>query len=87
MCLTVVDTRRAADAVLRGKQFVSSSLKGYESTDISVEKTPDCHEVLFYSDDTVLLDRITRFIATALKGGNAAIVLATKVHRKVFFRD
>jgi FixJ family two-component response regulator len=71
----------AVDAVLQGKQFVSSSLKGYESTDTSVEKTPDCHEVLFYSDDTVLLDRITRFIATALKGGNSAIVLATKQHR------
>jgi DNA-binding NarL/FixJ family response regulator len=71
----------AVDAVLRGKQFVSSSLKGYESTDTSVEKTLNCHEVLLYSDDTVLLDRLTRFIATALKVGNAAIVLATKPHR------
>ena len=28
----------------------------------------------FCSDDTVLLDGFTRFIAAALKGGNAAIV-------------
>jgi hypothetical protein len=71
----------AVDAVLQGEQFVSSSLKCCESTDTSVEKTPDCHEVLFYSHDTVLLDSLTRFIATALKAGNAAIVLATKLHR------
>ena len=63
------DLLAAVDAVLRGKQFVSRSLKGYESTDTSVEKTPNCHEVLFYSVDTVLLDRLTRFIATALTKG------------------
>ena len=72
----------AVDAVLRGKQFVSSSLKGYEFTDTSGEKAPHHHEVLFYSDDTILLHRLTRFIATALKAGNAAIVLATESHRE-----
>jgi DNA-binding NarL/FixJ family response regulator len=71
----------AVDAVLRGKQFVTSSLKGYEFTDLSGGKAPHRHEVLFYSDDTVLLDRVTHFIAAALKAGNAAIVLATKSHR------
>jgi DNA-binding NarL/FixJ family response regulator len=71
----------AMDAVLQGKQFVSSSLKGYEFTDTSGEKDPDCHEVLFYSDDTVLLDGVARFIAPPLKAGNAAIVIATQVHR------
>ena len=71
----------AIDAVLRGKQFVSSSLKGYEFTDTPAEKAPHRHEVLFYSDDTVLLDRFSRFIAAALEAGNAAIVLATKSHR------
>ena len=72
---------RAVDAVLRGRQFVSSSLKGYEFTDTSREKAPHRHEVLFYSDDAVLLDKLTRFVAAALKAGNAAIVLATKSHR------
>ena len=71
----------AVDAVLRGKQYVSSSLKGFELTTTSAEKAPHRHEVLFYSDDTVLLDGFTRFIAAALKAGNAAIVLATKSHR------
>jgi len=71
----------AADAVLRGKEFVISSLKGYKFTNSSVEQAPHRHEVLFYSDDTVLLDSLTRFIATALKASNAAIVFATKLHR------
>jgi DNA-binding NarL/FixJ family response regulator len=71
----------AVDAVLQGKQFVSSSIKDFESTDSSGEKDPDRHEVLFYSDDTVLLDSVTRFIAAPLKAGNAAIVIATQAHR------
>ncbi len=81
----------AMDAVLRSKQFVSSSLKDYQFTDglkghkfsasPGEEKAPYRHEVLFYSDDTVLLDRVTHFIAVALKAGDAAIVLATKLHR------
>jgi hypothetical protein len=36
---------------------------------------------LFYSDDAVFLRSFTRFIAAALKAGNAAIVVATKSHR------
>ena len=64
----------AVDAVLRGKQFVSSSLKGLEFTDTSVEKATHRHEVQFYSDDEFLLDTFARFIAVALKSGRAAIV-------------
>jgi len=72
----------AVDAVLRGKQFVSSSLKGYEFTDTAREKAPHRHEVQFYSDDAVFLDTIARFIAVALKAGGAAIVVATESHRE-----
>jgi len=64
--------------VFGGKQFVSS-IRGF--TDTSGEKAPHRHEVLFYSDDAVLLDSVTRFIVAALQAGNAAIVLATKSHR------
>jgi DNA-binding NarL/FixJ family response regulator len=71
----------AIHAALRDKQFVSSSLKGHEFTVGSGEKAPHRHEVLFYSDDTVLLDRLSGFVAAALDMGNAAIVLATKAHR------
>lgn len=71
----------AIQAVPRGKQFVSSSLKGYEFTDTSAEKAPHRHEALFYSDDKVFLDGFALFIAAALNDGNAAIVLVTKSHR------
>jgi DNA-binding NarL/FixJ family response regulator len=76
----------AMDAVLGGRQFVSSSLKGYEFTDGSGEKAPHGHQVLFYSDGTVLLDRLSRFVAAALDAGNAAIVLATKAHRDILLQ-
>jgi DNA-binding NarL/FixJ family response regulator len=79
------DARRellpAVDAALRGKQFVSSSLKGYEFTETAGEKTPHRHEVKFYSDDAVLLDSFARFIAIALGAGDAAIVVITESHR------
>ena len=39
------------------------------------------HEVVFYSEDRQLLDRLSQFIADALKAGNAAIVVATESHR------
>ncbi len=60
------------DAVLGGKQFLSSSLEGHRFTGTSEEKAPHRHEVLFYSDDAILLDNLTRFIAVALRAGNAA---------------
>ena len=79
------DARRellpAVDAALMGKQFVSSSLKGYEFAETAGEKTPHRHEVEFYSDDAVLLDSFARFIAIALGAGDAAIVVITESHR------
>ena len=39
------------------------------------------HEVGFYSDDKSLLDAFTQFVGTALKAGNAVIVVATELHR------
>jgi DNA-binding NarL/FixJ family response regulator len=80
-----MDARRellpAVNAVLRGKQFLSSSLRGYKFTERPGEKTPHRHDILFCSDDGVLLDSFTHIVAAALKTGNAAIVLATESHR------
>jgi hypothetical protein len=45
------------------------------------------HEVLFYSDETMLLNNLTQFIGTALKAGNAAIVVATEAHRDAPFPE
>jgi DNA-binding NarL/FixJ family response regulator len=68
----------AVDAVLGGKQFFSSSVKGHEFTDTSADKAAHRHEVQFYSDDALLLDTFARFIAVALKSGRAAIVIVTE---------
>jgi len=45
------------------------------------------HEVAFYSDDRSLLGDLTQFIGSALKAGNAAIVVATESHRNSLFPE
>jgi len=44
-----------------------------------------CHQAGFYNDDRSFIDDVKRFIGTALKAGNAAIVVATEAHRKSLF--
>ena len=39
------------------------------------------HEVAFYADDASLVDGYARFIESALKSGNAVIVVVTEAHR------
>jgi DNA-binding NarL/FixJ family response regulator len=67
----------AVHSVLQDRQFVSSSLKGYELIDSSADNAEHRHEVQFYSDDAVLLDSFARFIAAALRSGRAAIVVVS----------
>jgi len=78
----------AVDAVLRGGQFVGRRLgdQGHRSDSVfpPLERNPEVarrHEAGFYSGDASLLDDITQFIKTALRAGNAAIVIATESHR------
>lgn len=40
------------------------------------------HVVQFYGEDIFLLDELSRFIGTALRAGDAAVVIATKAHRE-----
>jgi DNA-binding NarL/FixJ family response regulator len=75
------DLLPAIDAALRGIQFVSSMLKGYRFTETPGARPPHRHEVQFYSDDAVFLDRFTHFIAAALDAGDVIIVVATESHR------
>lgn len=91
----------AVEAVLEGKQFLSSSLsaryrngperKAVPSREKVVEFVPPdtrmttCHEVGFYYDDQHLLDDATRFIGSALKEGSAAIANVTSLHRTSLF--
>jgi len=72
-----IDLLPAFKAVLSGRRFVSSNLE----LDHAIAVRAPRHEILFCSDDTAILDGLTRFIAAALKGGNASIVWATESHR------
>jgi CheY-like chemotaxis protein len=62
-------------------QFVSGGIDRDALTDPPGASAPSHHEILFYSDDEVLLDRLVRFVAAALKTGDVAIVVATESHR------
>jgi DNA-binding NarL/FixJ family response regulator len=72
------DLLPAIDAAFSDRRFVSSGLECCESTDL---QTAYRHEVLFCSDDAILLETLARFIAGALNNGNASIVWATQSHR------
>ena len=75
------DLLPAIEAVLRGIQFFPSMLRGYLPTDTTRAMAPHHHEVQFYSHDTVLLDRLVRFVISVLGNRNVAIVVATQSHR------
>src|SRR4051794_6527729 len=40
------------------------------------------HTVQFYSDETFIIDALSRFIGGALASGDAAVVIATEAHRQ-----
>ena len=83
----------AVSAVLRGELFVGRRLadqitSGSPRDDGAVaprerqkSETPISHEAAFYSDSRRFLDDLTEFIGGALNAGNAAIVVATELHR------
>ena len=77
------DLLPAIDAVLAGNRFVSSSLSFREDTE---SDAPCRHELLFCSNDGVLLDALADFIATALNSGSAAIAWITESHRDSILR-
>ena len=87
----------AVEAVLRGEQFVSSGLTGHwflaqapllrqreglPSPAPGKEETTRNHRAHFYADDESLLLGFTRFVESALRAGNTAIVIATESHLK-----
>lgn len=66
------DLMPAIDAVLEGQRFVSSILPSRHHRR---------HEVVFYSEDAVVIEAFSRFAGASLGAGGAAIVLATEPHR------
>lgn len=85
------DLVNAVEAVLRGKKFVSHELKLYipetEHTHGLDSSGIRRHEVQFYSDDAIFLGSVTRFVRSALKAGNAVMVVATRPHQDGLLRE
>jgi CheY-like chemotaxis protein len=82
----------ALKTVLRGERFVGKRFAPYAFTGAADARLLEIargkkieiagrHEAGFYSDDASLLDGFTQFIGSALRAGNAAIVVATESHR------
>lgn len=86
----------AMEALLSGRKFVSRKVIGvnagfvdcvesnaeHAGKTIANSEMSSHHKAIFYSDERVLLDRLTLFIGNALKKGNAGVVLATAAHRR-----
>jgi DNA-binding NarL/FixJ family response regulator len=93
----------AVEAVLQGTQFVSSGSSGHRFTAAAADRfrqgkglplssprkgtATRNHEVCFYSDDASFLLGHARFIESALRAGNPAIVVATESHQKSFLQS
>jgi len=70
----------AIETVLAGKQFIGADIEGDVGENAAAQAPPHQHEMLIYSDETVLLDAFTRFIAVALKADKPVITAPTKPH-------
>jgi len=85
----------AVCAVLQGKRFVSSRLRGnvFRNTadelpmQLQMTETGRVHVVASYRDDGSFIDDFTRFVEAALTAGNPVIVIATEAHRSALLRQ
>ncbi len=88
------ELRTAMEAALRGERFLSSTIAALASVTSSTAnpteplgiqqqtlETPGLHEVHFYSDSASFLNTFARFVGSAVKAGDAAVVAVTKSHR------
>jgi DNA-binding NarL/FixJ family response regulator len=70
----------AIETVFRGKQFIGAGLEAEIGKNTAPQAQAHRHEMLIYSDETVLLEAFTRFIVVALKADKAVIAAPTKSH-------
>jgi len=71
------DLLPAIYAAMAGERYISQTLDVAKRTN---NEPRHRHDVVFSSEDELLQDSLARFIAAALKSGDAAIVWATKSH-------
>ena len=86
----------AVDAVLAGKHFLNSRFAGEDfvgTTDLGLpdSKTPmvsptlhsgSRHEVVFYSDQSSFIETVSQFLGSALKAGDATVVILANSKRE-----
>ena len=65
------------DAIVRGGRFVSGGLERIARGD---SLAVHCHQLLFWSSESVLVEVFTRFVAGALGNGKAAVSTLTEAH-------
>lgn len=80
------DLLPAIQAALAGKQFLSRGVTDSDGDRGADAQSRFRHEVQFYSDESILIDRVARFLAANLKTGGASIAIATKPHRHSILR-
>jgi hypothetical protein len=92
------DLMPAIETILRGEQFVSSTLRACAVSGSRDEhhgkpssprrsKGSFAHEVAFYADDEAFTDDFTRFIEINLNSGNVVITAVTGSHRTSILRN
>ena len=74
------DLFEGLETVIQGGQFVSRRLQPPPALPRQADLA-NLHKVLFYSEETELLDGFSDSIASALEAGSVVIVVATELHR------
>jgi DNA-binding NarL/FixJ family response regulator len=68
------------DSLLSGERFVGGGLE-WNTDEHTDQVTGGVHEMIGYSEDADLMERLISFVAAALTANNSAIVAVTKPHR------
>ena len=71
-----------ATVQLRSEETIASSV----TPPLVKREVGRCHEVQFYSDDSLLIDGFTPFLCAALKAGNPAVFIGTASHRNMLLQ-
>ena len=75
----------AVEAILAGRQFLSSGLPRHNLIVSSDSKSTHSHDVEFYSDDAAFVVGFAHFIEGALEAGNAVVAVTTESHKQGLF--
>ena len=78
------DVLPVLDAIIRGGRFVSGGLARIAQGDSAASHR---HHLLFWSDDTVVVDSLSRFIGSALNDRKTVITIVTAARHECLWRS